>query len=74
MGGYPGGRRGTGQRGIKGRKKWDNCNRIINRIYLKKLKNDKHDRISVKNMESCFPHVHKARGKIKHINQRHRKY
>ena len=27
-----GGREGTGQRGIKGRKKWDNCNSIINKI------------------------------------------
>ena len=26
----------TGQRGIKGRKKWDNCNGIINKIYLKR--------------------------------------
>ena len=24
-----------GRGGIKGRKKWDNCNRIINKIYLK---------------------------------------
>ena len=23
---------GTGRRGIKGRKKWDNCNSIINKI------------------------------------------
>ena len=28
-----------GQRGIKGRKKWDNCNSIINKMYLKKNKN-----------------------------------
>ena len=27
---------GSGQRGIKGRKKWDNYNSIINKIYLKK--------------------------------------
>ena len=27
-GGNAGGRRGTGQSGIKGRKKWDNCNSI----------------------------------------------
>ena len=27
--------RGVGQRGIEG-KKWDNCNSIINKIYLKK--------------------------------------
>ena len=33
--GNNGGRVGTGQRGIKGRKKWDNCNSIINKIYLK---------------------------------------
>ena len=25
---------GAGQRGIKGRKKWDNCNSIINKIYI----------------------------------------
>ena len=24
----------TGRRGIKGRKKWDHCNSIINKIYL----------------------------------------
>ena len=28
----------TGHRGIKGRKKWDNCNSIINKIYLRKKK------------------------------------
>ena len=28
--------RGRGWREIKGRKKWDNCNSIINKIYLKK--------------------------------------
>ena len=27
---------GVGQRGIKGRKKWENCNSIINKIYFKK--------------------------------------
>ena len=37
--GNDGGRGGTGQRGIKGRKKWDNCNSIINKIYLKKISN-----------------------------------
>ena len=26
---------GAGQMGIKGRKKWDNCNSIINKIYFK---------------------------------------
>ena len=26
---------GAGQRGIKGRKKWDNHNSVINKIYLK---------------------------------------
>ena len=26
---------GTGWRGMKGRKQWDNCNSIINNIYLK---------------------------------------
>ena len=29
------GREGAGWRGIMGRKKWDNCNSIINKIYLK---------------------------------------
>ena len=33
-----GGRGGTGKRGIKGRKKWDNCNSIINKIHFKKFK------------------------------------
>ena len=28
----------AGQRGIKGRKKWDNCNSIINKMYLIKKK------------------------------------
>ena len=38
-GGGNAGRRGdTGRRRIKGRKKWDNCNSIINKIYLKKKK------------------------------------
>ena len=32
--GNGGGRRGAGQKRIKGRKIWDNCNRIINKIYL----------------------------------------
>ena len=32
---------GTGWRGIKGRKKWDNFNNIINKIYfLKRIKID----------------------------------
>ena len=31
-----GGRVGTGGREIKGRKKWDICNSIINKIYFKK--------------------------------------
>ena len=34
--GTAGGRGSAEQRGIKGRKKWDNCNSIINKIYLKK--------------------------------------
>ena len=34
--GNMGGRGFTGQRGIKGGK-WDNCNSIINKIYLKKF-------------------------------------
>ena len=33
--GDAGGRGGTGWMGIKGRKKWDNCNSIINKIILK---------------------------------------
>ena len=28
------GREDTGQRGIKGRNKWDNCNSIIHKIYF----------------------------------------
>ena len=36
MGGNVGGREGTGWRGIKRRKKWDNCNSIINKILNKK--------------------------------------
>ena len=28
--------RGAGWRWIKGRKHWDNCNNIINKIYFKK--------------------------------------
>ena len=31
--GTNGGGAGEWQRGIKGRKKWDNCNSIINKIY-----------------------------------------
>ena len=34
--GNAGGRGSAVWRGIKGRKKWDNCNSIINKIYLKK--------------------------------------
>ena len=34
--GNDGGRGGTGQRGIKRRKKWDNCNSIINKMYFLK--------------------------------------
>ena len=37
--GNNGGRAGTGWRGMKGRKKWDNYNSIINKIYF--LKNQK---------------------------------
>ena len=33
--GNVGGMWGAGQRGINERKKWDNCNSIINKIYLK---------------------------------------
>ena len=36
--GNAGGRGHAGQRGIKGRKKWHNCNSIINKIYLKRKK------------------------------------
>ena len=32
--GNDGGREGTGRKGIKGRKKWDNYNSIINKIYF----------------------------------------
>ena len=35
--GNDGGRRDTGWREIKRRKKWDNCNSIMNKIYFKKL-------------------------------------
>ena len=35
VGGDAGGRQGAGRRGRKGRKKWDNCNSIINKIHLK---------------------------------------
>ena len=35
----------AGWRGIKGRKKWDNCNSIINKIKMKKKKI-----IKIKNM------------------------
>ena len=31
-------RRGAGRQGIKGSKKWDNCNSIINKIYFKNIK------------------------------------
>ena len=34
--GNDGGRGNAGQRRIKGRKKWDNCNSIINKTYLKR--------------------------------------
>ena len=30
-----GGSEGAGWKGIKGRKKWDNCNGIINKMYIK---------------------------------------
>ena len=33
---------GAGPRGIKGRKKWDNCNSIISKIYLKREKRLRH--------------------------------
>ena len=33
-----GGRGDSGQRGIKGRKIWDNYNSIINKVYIKKYK------------------------------------
>ena len=32
------GKEGAGWRGIKGRKKWDDYNSIINKIYFKKIK------------------------------------
>ena len=37
--GNDGGRGRAGQRGIKGRKKRENCNSIINKIHFKKSKN-----------------------------------
>ena len=37
-------RRGAGRQGIKGSKKWDNCNSIINKIYFKKEEKAKHYR------------------------------
>ena len=39
-GGNDGRKRGTGQWGIKGRKKWDNCNSIMNKIYFKKIRKE----------------------------------
>ena len=36
--GNDGRRGGKGWRGIRERQKWDNCNNIINKIYLKKKK------------------------------------
>ena len=39
--GNAGGRGDTEQRGIKGRKKWDNCDSIIYKIYFKKGKMQK---------------------------------
>ena len=35
--GIAGGKKGTGERGER-EKNWDNCNRIINKIYFKKVK------------------------------------
>ena len=49
---------GTGQRGIKGRKKWDNCNSIINKIYIFKKqiktlqKKKNHRQISLMNLDA----------------------
>ena len=37
---------GAGQRGIKGRKNWDNCNSIINKIYLK-IKQKRHEKKAI---------------------------
>ena len=36
VGGNAGGRRGAGQREVKGRK-WDDCNSITNKIYFKNM-------------------------------------
>ena len=36
MGGMLEGGGDAGRRGIKGRKKWDNCNSMINKIHFKK--------------------------------------
>ena len=58
--GNDGGRGGTGQRGIKGRKKWDNCNSIINKYiyFLKSQKNQENNPQSQNNHD-------KARDKLK---------
>ena len=34
---------GTGWRGIKGRKKWDNYNSVMNKIYFKKRNIHSHE-------------------------------
>ena len=36
--GDAGGRGSAGLMGIKGKKRWDNCNSVINKIYFKKKK------------------------------------
>ena len=50
---YAGERGGTVQRGIKGRKNWDHCNSIINKIYWKKKKNV----VIVYEAQKVFSHV-----------------
>ena len=40
------GRGGIGQRGIQRRKKWDNCDSVISKIYFYKMKNTLEEWIS----------------------------
>ena len=54
-----GGRGCAGRRGVKGGK-WDNCNSIINKIYLKK--ENKHKRTFIKKKRNI--QSHKKQGSI----------